>query len=79
SDEALQAPTRGGVSTPAVPERIKVRLLGSDGTETAVGTINTRTGEVVIDKWYDMSGRELQGEPTDGGLYIHNGKSVMIR
>ena len=79
SDEALQAPTRGGVSTPAVPERIKVRLLGSDGTETAVGTINTRTGEVVIDKWYDMSGRELQGKPNDGGLYIHNGKSVIIR
>ena len=79
SDEALQAPTRGGVSTPAVPEHIKVRLLGSDGTETAVGTINTRTGEIIIDKWYDMSGRELQGEPTDGGLYIHNGKSVMIK
>ena len=79
SDDALQAPTRGGVSTPAVPERIKVRLLGSDGTETAVGTINTRTGEVVIDKWYDMSGRELQGKPNDGGLYIHNGKSVIIR
>ena len=28
--------------------------------------------------WYDLSGRKLNAKPTQKGLYIHNGKKVMI-
>ncbi|MBO7589790.1 MAG: fibronectin type III domain-containing protein [Bacteroidaceae bacterium] len=79
SDEALQAPGRGVASTPAIPDRIKVRLLGSDGTETAVGTMDMRTGNVMTGEWYDMYGRRLDGAPTGPGLYINNGRKVIIR
>ena len=29
--------------------------------------------------WYDLSGRKLQGKPTKKGLYINNGKKVVIK
>ena len=79
SDEALQAPGRGVASTPAIPDRIKVRLLGSDGTVTAVGTMDMRTGDVMTGEWYDMYGRRLDGAPIGPGLYINNGRKVMIK
>ena len=75
----LSAPSRGG-SRPqlSLPGSMKVVLLSSDGVETAVGKINTATGEISIDSWYDMSGRKLQGAPAKGGMYIHGGKTIMI-
>ena len=75
----LSAPSRGG-SRPQqpLPGSMRVVLLGSDGVETAVGKINTATGEISIDSWYDMSGRKLQGAPAKGGMYIHGGKTIMI-
>ena len=75
----LSAPSRGG-SRPqlSLPGSMRVVLLGSDGVETAVGKINTATGEISIDSWYDMSGRKLQGAPAKGGMYIHGGKTIMI-
>jgi hypothetical protein len=31
------------------------------------------------DEWYDLSGRKLSGKPTTKGLYINNGKKVVIK
>ena len=31
------------------------------------------------DYWYDMSGRKLSQQPTQKGLYIHNGRKVVIK
>ena len=61
------------------PSRITVRLVSASGTVTAVGTFDTVTGEMDIDAWYDMNGRLLETEPTAPGLYIHNGKTIMIK
>ena len=30
-------------------------------------------------KWYDLSGRPLNGEPTQAGVYVKNGKKVVIK
>ena len=30
-------------------------------------------------KWYTLDGRQLQGQPTAKGLYIQNGKKVMVK
>ena len=30
-------------------------------------------------EWYDLSGRKLDGKPTQKGLYIHNGKKVVVK
>lgn len=51
-------------------------LGGIDGT-TGIDAIEN----VTIDNegWYDLQGRKLQAKPNRGGIYIHNGKKVVIR
>lgn len=46
----------------------------NNGTETAVG-IPIVEGN---DDWFSIYGVKLSGEPTQNGLYIHNGKKVFI-
>ena len=29
--------------------------------------------------WYDLSGRPLNGKPTKAGVYVKNGKRVVIK
>lgn len=69
------APMRG--ASTGTPDRIKVRLLSKNGSVTAVGSVNTRTGE--FDKWYDLSGRRLDSAPTAPGIYINNGRKTVIK
>ena len=63
-----------------LPSRIIVRLVGSNGQTTAIGSMDTRTGEVVFgDAWYTLDGRRLQGQPTQKGIYINNGKKIVVK
>ena len=76
----MRASALGATGTDTdVPSRITVRLVSDSGTVTAVGTLDTVTGEMDINTWYDMNGRLLETEPTAPGLYIHNGKTIMIK
>ena len=80
SNQALQAPGRDGSSTSDIPDRINVRLIGSDGNITAVGTIDPVTGDVTIERWFDINGRAVEGTPSRPGLYLNNGgKKIMIK
>ena len=45
-------------------------IISVDGAE---GTVNGS------DMWYTLDGRKLQGKPTQRGIYINNGKKVMIK
>ena len=73
------APSRtGSRASQQLPGSMKVILLGSNGVETAVGRIDAATGNVSIDTWYDMNGRQIDGAPAKGGMYIHGGKTIMI-
>ena len=77
-----KAPASGARSTRApedVPATLTVVLDGKDGSATAIGTIDTRTGEFTPDSWYSLDGRKLDGKPTRKGLYIHNGTKINIR
>ena len=58
-----------------------VRLIAADGTITAIGTLDTHTGEVRFDSdtWYDINGRRLNGQPTTKGVYIHNGRKEVVK
>ena len=67
------------VASDALPESIIVCLIGKGGDVTAVGSLDTRTGEFTTNGWYDMSGRRLGGKPTVKGVYINNGKKVIIQ
>lgn len=31
------------------------------------------------DSWYDLQGRKLKGKPAQKGVYINNGKAVVIK
>ena len=78
-NSALKAPGRGIAATPAIPDRIKVRLLNRDGGTTATGTIDLNTGEITRDRWYYLNGQPVEGAPTAPGMYLNaDGKKVMI-
>ena len=81
SDDTFRAPSRDGNSSrPDLPDRIKVRLISSGGTVTAVGTLDTVTGDVNIERWFDMNGRPVEGVPSEPGLYLNDsGKKIMIK
>lgn len=71
------AKTRGDGN--ALPSRITVRVVGADGGTTAIGTLDTRTGEISTGDWYSLDGRRLQDKPSTKGIYIHNGRKVVIK
>ena len=47
------------------------------GDATGVNAIDN--GQLTIDNWYDLNGRKLQKMPTKKGVYIMNGKKVVIK
>ena len=62
--------------------RAFVLNFGEEGETT--GIVSIENGKWIIDNgagagWYDLSGRKLQGKPTAKGLYINNGKKVVIK
>ena len=77
-----RALTRGAAATDEeLPSSIIVRLVGANGETTAIGTIDTKTGEMTFDSeaWYTLDGVRLSGKPTKKGLYINNGRKVVIK
>lgn len=71
--------TRGAASTEELPQTITVVLMSSIGETTAIGTLDTKTGDITLDGWYTMDGRKLEGKPTKKGLYINNGRKIVIK
>ena len=53
-----------------------VPLMDIGGT-TGIETIDH--GPLTIDRWYDLEGRKLQGKPTQKGVYISNGRKVVVK
>ena len=51
-------------------------VLNFEGETTGISTTNF-TNEAGA--WYDIQGRRLSGKPTTKGLYINNGKKVVIK
>ena len=74
-----RALTRGVAATDELPQSITVRLVGSSGETTSIGTLDTKTGELSFDGWYTLDGVRLSGKPSKPGLYINNGKKIVIK
>jgi len=64
------------ISTANAPGRLTI-VFEKEGT-TEVNEVN-EVNEVSDDSWYDLSGRKLDGEPTAKGVYIKDGKKVVVR
>ena len=78
------APARGltrAAATDDLPQSITVRLVSRSGETTAIGEIDTKTGKMTFDSeaWYTFDGVRLSGKPTKKGLYINNGRKVVIK
>ena len=74
-----RALTRGAAAEDVeLPQRITVKLVSASGETTSIGEIDTKTGEVSLDGWYTLDGVRLSGKPTKKGLYINNGRKVVI-
>ena len=79
--------TRGEADT--LPETMTVRLVSRTGETTAIGTLDTRTGEFSFpdgqgaaagrSQWFTLDGRRLAGPPAQKGLYIRNGKKEVVK
>jgi hypothetical protein len=74
-----RALTRGAAADEELPQRITVKLVSASGDLTSIGEIDTTTGEVTFDGWYTLDGVRLDGKPSKSGLYINNGKKIVIR
>ena len=73
--------TRSAAADEEMPQRITVKLVSASGETTAIGEIDTTTGEMTFDSeaWYTLDGVRLSGKPSTKGIYINNGKKVVIK
>ena len=63
----------------SIPSMVLIDLVDKNGNITVVGTVNTATGVITIDRWYSIDGTPLMEQPTEPGIYIHNGKKIAIQ
>lgn len=84
----LSGDTSGGIS--ADPHRAFVVMSGAPAasrlmliSDDATGIHSLDNGPSTVDdadgKWYGIDGRKLQGKPSKKGLYIRNGKKMIIK
>ena len=78
------APARGltrAAATDDLPQSITVRLVSRSGETTAIGEIDTKTGKMTFDSeaWYTLDGVRLSGKPSTKGIYINNGRKIVIK
>jgi uncharacterized repeat protein (TIGR02543 family) len=76
---SISASARRSVNVAELPELIDVKVQDGKGKVVGWGTLDTRTGEFKVDRWYDLQGRRLNGKPTTKGTYYNNGKKVIVK
>ena len=71
---------KGEGSDPQTVRAFNLNFGEDDETTGIISTTNyTNFTNSAGAGWYDLSGRKLQGQPTQKGLYIHNGKKIVIK
>ena len=71
-----------GITAGDVNAGIKAFNLDFGDEEITTGIISINGSGFNIngsDAWYTLDGRKLDGKPTTKGLYINNGRKVMIK
>ena len=70
-------PNKCWISIPSDISNVKALRIVFGGDATGVNEVNEVIG--VNDKWYDLNGRKLNGMPTTKGVYILNGRKVVVK
>ena len=56
-----------------------VPVLDMNGDATGIEDVRWQMSDGRSDLWYDLSGRRLQQKPTQKGVYLYDGRKVIIR
>ncbi len=65
-----------------VPATSAARIIEfeeADGTVTAIQAVNVKAEAMSAEGWYTIGGVKLQGAPAQKGVYIQNGKKVIVK
>ena len=62
-----------------LPATMKVRLVSNIGGTTAVTEMRNKELGKRNDGWFTLDGRKLDGKPSAKGVYINNGRKIVIK
>lgn len=65
-------------SASADPDAVRVYVQDEDGTITAINAMEINP-QAVGEGWYTIDGMKLDAAPTQKGVYINNGKKVVVK
>ena len=68
-------PNKAWLSVNTGEPSARITIVFEDATKIA----NTNITNITNGNWYDLNGRKLQGMPTKKGVYILNGKKVVVK
>jgi hypothetical protein len=77
---AARGTTRGEAQE-ALPDVIEIvwQSAASPGAATGISEMSPLNTDLSDgDAWFDLSGRRLSGKPKAKGIYIHNGKTIIV-
>jgi hypothetical protein len=69
-------PNKAWLSVNTGEPSARITLVFDDETTKIA---NTNITNITNGNWYDLNGRKLQGMPTKKGLYILNGRKVVVK
>ena len=62
-----------------LPATMKVRLVNNNGGTTSLSEeLRVKSEECNATDWYTLDGRKLDGKPTKKGIYVKNGRKVVL-
>ena len=69
------------LSAASAPDMVTFTFQELDGSTTAIKNVEASVNEVNTVKtgWYTINGIKLQSAPVVKGIYIHNGKKVVVK
>ena len=85
ADNKMYYPSTSGFHVGAFRTLIRVpadagvndTMFEIDGTATSIEEVNGL--EIVSNKWFTIDGRQLPKQPTQKGIYINNGRKVVVK
>jgi hypothetical protein len=72
-------PTAGAKAFYLVMEGSEEPLAEDFGDQDITGVKGIENADAVEGNWYNMNGQKLNGRPTSSGIYVVNGKKVVIK
>ena len=68
-------PNKAWLSVNTGEPSARITIVFEDATKIA----NTNITNITNGDWYDLNGRKLNGMPTKKGVYVVNGKKVVVK